>query len=144
MEDGSIVVLNVNIVDQIESYTRIAKRQKDSRHMMISSVHLTGVHLTRRKNNLPAPAVNSGNIKCETGFLKGNEARGQDEKTKEVKMISKKNFPRELFVKISEDGEDKYFVADKDSEFAEDGEFVAIYDLQEIRRKKVTVTETLI
>ena len=52
-------------------------------------------------------------------------------------FITKKEFPKKLFVQVIEDGSAKYFLAETDFESADDGALVAIYERKEILKKKV-------
>lgn len=58
-----------------------------------------------------------------------------------AKKLSKKEvaaFPKTMFIRREDDDNDgPYFIADEDGSAAEDGDAVAIYELREVRRKRV-------
>ena len=50
---------------------------------------------------------------------------------------AKKLFPETLYVNHEDDGGDGYFIAQNDIEYFDDTDAVAIYELKDVRRKRV-------
>jgi hypothetical protein len=59
--------------------------------------------------------------------------KGRSKSTKAAKQ-----FPADLYITHAGDGDGEYFDVSTTAEAAEDGESVAIYELKEVRRKKIT------
>lgn len=55
-------------------------------------------------------------------------------------MIKKSDFRKRIFVKCEEDANEKYYVSSHDIELvsAENGDYVAVYELVEIKKLRIT------
>jgi hypothetical protein len=58
--------------------------------------------------------------------------------------LFKKELPRVIYVSKEKDGDSVWFIAEANGFAFDDGARVGIYDLREIKTKKVTITEELI